>query len=159
MAAFIVSTSEIHESIKGGDRSMRALAEQYEKYQYDCAATLTSFAAAHAATEGNVQQEDENQLQIQARRLRLERKALSAMILHDMKTRDSICDLLKRDVVSEKDFGWRVKSRCSHWFRMFHAIPICVGHFLYASQLSRCRSHDFPRSELTPCLSFLSEPT
>ena len=89
VAVHAEATSEMQESIKGGESAMTRLASQYADYQHQCVVAVLS----------------------RRPQLQVERKALSAIILHDGKARDIVNDLLGREVVSEKDFGWNVKAK------------------------------------------------
>ena len=100
MAAFVVATGEITEAIKGGLESMRYLAKLYQLFQDDSTSVIMSFN--QNATKFKSCSIDLSNLQ---------RKGLSALMLQDMKTGNGIKDLLKRQVVGEKDFCWCIKPR------------------------------------------------
>ena len=121
MGAFVVATGEISEAIKGGQESMKSLAVLYQKFQDDCASALMAENQNGAKLASNTV--DLNHLK---------RKGLSALILQDMKTSGGIKDLLQRQVVGEKDFGWRIKPRA--YMTSMSEVTIDILQHSYAYQ-------------------------
>ena len=87
-SAFIEATSDCHEAIKGGTTALKALEKQYLAYQEELQSAL-------------MQNSDSP----------LTKFSTTALLLLDMKTVSLIQDLLRREVESNKDFGWKVKPR------------------------------------------------
>lgn len=86
-SAFIEATSDCHEAIKGGGKALRTLEQQYQQYHED-------LLQAHLMAESV-----------------LDKFHVMALLLMDMKTVSLIQDLLRREVESDKDFGWKIKPR------------------------------------------------
>ena len=86
-SAFIEATSDCHEAIKGGGDALKALEKQYQQYHEDLLVAL---------------QETPDPLV---------KFSMTALLLMDMKTVALIQDLLRREVESDKDFGWKIKPR------------------------------------------------
>ncbi len=87
MAAWACATEEALEAIKGGANALKEMGEAYRQHQRDVAIVLEETSEP------------------------LLRDIVASVILHDIRVENAVADLVKREVCSEKDFGWRIQPR------------------------------------------------